>query len=367
MRFLNRLRIWKDLRRLETRVREEPSPSTFVDLGQVYINLGMIEETLAAAEEGLRLFPTSNELKNLQKFAKRKQLDGRVKDLRQRLNKEPTPRLFRDLAMLYVEMGDSGAVQATCEEAIRRFPQDVTAYTVLARARLVNYYRDLTSRDGIEAVRMLQEVVEIDPTHAPAYRMLADVLYRSGAVATAAEQLECLLLLTPDDPEVAAALAEVARQPEQRVEDLDVLFHAVECAGRLANGPLIRELPGGSDGSDELADIREALAQIADLPGVTKACYIKNTKALVKGDIKDGKDPFLRLARVVAKAAQRATRRMDIGSFSKAALDGEFGQICVCCFGDVIAAVLCSAESDTNQVLSELQELVAGSLCEASA
>lgn len=366
MRFLNRLRIWKDLRRLEIRVREEPSPSTFVDLGQVYINLGMLEETLAAALEGLRLFPSSSELRNLQRFAKRKQLDGRVKDLRQRLNREPTPRLYRDLAMLYVEMGDSGAVQATCEEAIRRFPQDITAYTVLARARLVNYYRDLTSRDGIEAVRMLQEVVEIDPTHAPAYRMLADVLYRSGAVATAAEQLECLMLLTPDDPEVAAALAAVVRQPDQRGEDLDALFHAVESAGRLANGPIIRELPGRGDGADGLANIREALAQIADLPGVSKACYIKSTKALVKGDIKDGKDAFLRLVRVVAKAAQRATRRMDIGSFSKASLDGDFGQICVCCFGDVAAAVMCSGESDSTKILAELQELVAGSLCEAA-
>lgn len=366
MRFLNRLRIWKDLRRLEIRVREEPSPSTFVDLGQVYINLGMVEETLAAADEGLRLFPSSSELKNLQKFAKRKQLDGRVKDLRQRINREPSPKAYRDLAMLYVEMGDSGAVQATCEEAIRRFPQDVTAYTVLARARLVNYYRDLTPRDGIEAVRMLQEVVDIDPTYAPAYRMLADVLYRSGAVATAAEQLECLLLLTPDDHSVAKALAEVRAQPDQRVEDLDVIFHAVECAGRLVNGPLIRERPGQTDDPDGLSGIREALAQIAELVGVQKACYIKATKALVKGDIKDGRDPFLRLVRVVAKAAQRATRRMDIGSFSKAAMDGEFGQICVCCFGDVVAAVMCTDEGDTTQILAELQELVAGSLCEAT-
>ncbi|HLU40295.1 MAG TPA: tetratricopeptide repeat protein [Planctomycetota bacterium] len=364
MKLLNRLRIWKELRHLEAKVREEPSPSTFVDLGQVYINLGMLNETLAAADEGLRLFPNSAELRKLLKFAKRKQLDGRIKELRQRLNKNATAKLYRDLAQLYVELGDFGSVQGTCEECIRRFPQDPGAHLILARTRLTNFYRDMTPRDGLEAVRGLQRVIELDPANATAHRLLAEVLYRTGAVRSALVHLERLHQLEPQDNSVALALDNLRRQPIPAHDDLEVLFHAVEAAGRLPYGPLVHE--SGRGGADEgsVGHIREALAHIAEVRGVHKAAYIRGAKALVKGDIKDGRDAFLRVVRVVAKAAQRAARRMDIGNFSKGVMDGEFGHICVCCFGDVIAAVLCAAGTPTDQILTDLQELVASSLCE---
>lgn len=367
MKLLNRLRIWKELRHLEAKVREEPSPTTFVDLGQVYINLGMLNETLAAADEGLRLFPNSAELRKLLKFAKRKQLDGRIKDLRQRLNKSASPKLYRDLSQLYVELGDFGAVQGTCEECIRRFPQDPAAYLLLARTRLSNYYRDLTPRDGLEAVRNLQKAVELEAGNITAHRLLAEVLYRSGAVRSALHHMERLRQLEPQDNEVALALEAVRAQPAQSYEDLDVLFHAVEAAGRLAYGPLIRESSRVSTEEGAVGHIREALAHIAELPGVHKATYIRGAKALVKGDIRDGRDAFLRVVRVVAKAAQRAARRMDIGNFSKGVMDGAFGHICVCCFGDVVAAVLCAEGAPTDQILTDLQELVASSLCEREA
>lgn len=364
MKLLNRLRIWKELRHLEAKVREEPSPTTFVDLGQVYINLGMISETLAAADEGLRLFPGSAELRKLLKFAKRKQLDGRIKDLRQRLGKSASPKLYRELSQIYVELGDFGAVQGTCEECIRRFPKDAAAHLVLGRTRLSNFYRDLTPRDGLEAVRNLQRVLELEPDNLTAHRLLAEVFYRSGATRVAVSHLEVLRRLEPQDNEVALALDTIRNQPQSQVEDLDVLFHAVESAGRLAFGPLVRESSrvGHEDGS--VGHIREALAHIAEVAGVHKAAYIRGAKALVKGDIRDGRDSFLRVVRVVAKAAQRAARRMDIGNFSKGVMDGTFGHICVCCFGDVVAAVLCQEGSATDQILTDLQELVASSLCE---
>lgn len=364
MKLLNRLRIWKELRHLEARVREEPSPTTFVDLGQVYINLGMVAETLAAADEGLRLFPNSAELRKLLKFAKRKQLDGRIKDLRQRLGKSPSPRLYRDLSQIYVELGDFGAVQGTCEECIRRFPKDPAAYLVLAKTRLSNFYRDLSPRDGLEAVRNLQQALQLEAENVTARRLLAEVLYRCGAVRSAIGHIETLCKLEPQDNELALALHSLRSLPAQQYEDLDVLFHAVESAGRLAYGPLVHETGRTVREEGSVGHIREALAHIAESGGVRKAAYIRGAKALVKGDIRDGRDAFLRVVRVVAKAAQRAARRMEIGNFSKGVMDGSFGHICVCCFGDVVAAVLCDEGSGTDQILTDLQELVASSLCE---
>ena len=364
MKLFQRLKIWKELKHLERKVHETPSPSTYVDLGQVYINLGMTDHTLKVAEDGLRLFPKSDELRKLQKFARKSKLNTRIKELRGRLNRAPHPKLYRELASLYLELGDFGAVHGIAEECIRRFPQDSGAYLVLAKARLTNFYRDLSARDGLEAVRNLHKVISLDPGNVKAHRLLAEVLYRVDAVRPAIHHLEILRDLAPGDREVETLLADaLSKKPAPGRADLEIRFHEVETMGRLVNTPVAKDAKPTRVASEEaIGSIRDSLAQLVALTGIRKTAYIKGSKALVKGDIRDGKDSFLRVVRVMAKAAQRVSRRMDIGNFSKGCLDGDFGHICICCYGEVCAAVLCDSGSPVDRIISELQELVAGSL-----
>jgi hypothetical protein len=98
------------------------------------------------------------------------------------------------------------------------------------------------------------------------------------------------------------------------------------------------------------------------MPGVSKATFIKGTRAVVKGSIRDGRDPFLRIVRVVAKGAHRFARRLDIGSASKSLVEGDFGCICVCVYGEALAGAQCKPGSDIDRVMAELQEIVAGAL-----
>lgn len=366
MKLFQRLKIWKELKHLERKVRETPSPSTYVDLGQVYINLGMMDHTLKVAEEGLKLFPRADELRKLRKFARTAKLNARIKELRAKSNRSPHPEIYRELASLYLELGDFGAVHGIAEECIRRFPQDHGAYLVLAKARLTNFYRDLSARDGMEAVRNLRRVIALDPGHVKAHRLLAEVLYRIDAIPEAIQHLEILRDLAPGDRDVerllSDALSKAQAQPQAK-QDLEILFHEVEAMGELTNTPVIRDNKPTRVASEEaIGSIRDALAHLVELDGVHKTAYIKGSKALVKGDIRDGKDSFLRVVRVLAKASQRVSRRMDIGNFSKGCLDGDFGHICLCCYGEVCAAVLCDAGSPVDRIISELQELVAGSL-----
>ena len=97
-------------------------------------------------------------------------------------------------------------------------------------------------------------------------------------------------------------------------------------------------------------------------PPVRKATFIRGSKALVKGAIRDGKDPFLRVVRVVAKAAHRFAKRLDIGSANKTVVDGPFGHVCICVYGEALAAVQCDTGTDLAQVMTELQEIVASAL-----
>jgi tetratricopeptide (TPR) repeat protein len=358
---IQRLRIRRELKQLEERARQSPSPTTFVDLGQVYINLGMAERAVELADEGLALFPESQELSKLRVFARRTLFKARMEDLRERLVKAPTARLYRELAALYLEMGDMGAVQGTCEECIRRFPDDPHAHMVLGQARLTTFYRDLVAREGLEAVRELQRALELDPQLDRARRLLAEVCYRVGATALAARELEHLRNVGRADQD-ALALLRQANARSSSGDNLEELFSRVESSGALANPPATQR-PRSHQPEEGISRIRDALAQIAELPGVRKAAYIKGTRALVKGDIRDGRDPFLKVARIVAKATQRFARRMDIGNCNKAIIDGAFGHVCVCSYGEVVAAVQCDLGVAVDRVMSDLQELVAGSLC----
>lgn len=361
MNLFQRLKIWKELKRLGARARENPSPSTYVDLGQVYINLGMCERTLLVADEGLALFPDSEELRTLRNCAQKSQLGKRINEVRARLNKSPDADDYRELAGLYLELGDFGAVHGTCEECIRRFPDDAEAHLILGKARLTSFYRDLSARDGLEAIRCLQKAIRLESS-AKGHKLLAEVLYRIGAVSQTIKHLERVREIDPTDQEVDTLYSR-AKATNSAGEDLDVLFHNVEATGALMNAPVTREtkpVPAGVD--ESISRIRDALAQIAELAGVRKAAYIKGAKALVKGEITDGRDGFLRVVRVVAKASQRFSRRMDIGNFNKGIIDGEFGHICICSYGEVVAGVLCDQGSPVDRVLTELQDLVTGSL-----
>jgi hypothetical protein len=359
MHLIQRMKIWKELRRLEQRAREQPSPSTFVDLGQVYINLDLHDKAERIADDGLALFPKSPELRQLAECAKKGLRHKRVVELRAKLTRAPSPQLFRDLAQVQIEIGDTAALHATCQEWGLRFPDDAGSWLVLGQARLVNFYRDLGAREGQEAVRCLQRAVEMDPQEPQARRLLGEVLYRVGAVNEACQHLEQLQALDPDDPELGTLLEHV-RSLGDKGEDVDSLLDDVE-----AHGSLLHPTPATapkSRGDESMARVRDGLAHVADVAGVRKATFIRGSKALVKGAIRDGRDPFLRVVRVVAKAAHRYARRLDIGSANKTIVDGPFGHICVCVYGEALAAVQCDDGTDLAGVMAELQEIVAGAL-----
>ncbi len=357
MNLIQKLKIRKELKRLEARVHESPSPSAFIDLGQVYINLGMLDRTVSLADEGLALFPRSAELRKLRKFAKKNQLSARIAELRAAIVKSPTPRVYSELADVYLELGDMDAVHGLTEECIRRFPQDTSAYLVQARASLTTFYRDLSARAGIIAVELVRKALKVESRDVAAHRLMADVCYRVGALATARRHLDELVRLGATDDEIRSMQAACRDAPAD--EELESLFHRAELRGGLTPRALGTE---GRRSNDPLKSARDALTGIVSIPGVTKAVYIVGAKALVRGDVSGGDDPFLRLVRVMARAAHRAARRMDIGSCSKGVVDGSFGRICLCSFGESLAAVQCEANSSVENVLEQLQELVANSL-----
>lgn len=360
MHLIQRMKVWKELRELEQRAREEPSPSTFVDLGQVYINLEMHDKAQRAAEDGLALFPKSPELRQLVDCARRGAGRQRIADLRAKLTRSPNPKVFRELAQLLIELGDTALLQTICQEWSVRFPGDAGAWLVIGQMRLVNFYRDLAARDGAEAVRCLEHAVRMDAAEPKARKLLGEVLYRIGAVRKAQEHLNVLRKFDAKDAEVEALLRHVGGFADTG-NDIAKLLADVEAQGCLLHPPVAVAIPKEQQ-EDSVARVREGLAQVAEIAGVRKATFIQGSRALVKGAIRDGKDPFLRVVRVVAKAAHRFARRLDVGSANKTVLEGDFGHICICVYGEALAGAQCDRGADLERIMAELQEIVAGAL-----
>ncbi|MCA8964249.1 MAG: hypothetical protein KDC48_05170 [Planctomycetes bacterium] len=360
MHLIQRMKIWKELRQLEQRAREEPSPSTFVDLGQVYINLDLHEKAQRVAEDGLALFPKSTELRQLLEFARTGLRRLRASELRAKATRHPSTKIYRELAQVQLELGDSGALSTTCQEWTVRFPDDAGAWLIMGQARLLGFYRDLAAREGLEAVRCLEKAVAMNAADDHSHRLLGEVFYRIGAVQKATGHLQALQKLVADDPEVAALLHYVSGL-QDRGDDIAKLLEEVEEHGSLLHPSMAASRPSGQ-GDEQLVRARDGLAHVAEMRGVRKATFIKGSKALVKGEIHDGRDPFLRIVRVIAKSAHRFARRLDIGNASKSIVDVDGGHVCVCVYGDVLAAVLCDRNTDLERVIDELQEIVAGAL-----
>ncbi|MFQ5505473.1 MAG: tetratricopeptide repeat protein [Planctomycetota bacterium] len=347
---------------MEKKAKENPSPSTFVDLAQAYINLGWIDHTLRVAREGLLLFPRSESLQKVHRYALMNQLKHRVQELSQQISRSPTPELYRELAEVYNDMGDLGSLIGTCVECLRRFPNDTQTHLIVADARNQAYYRSLRAQDGRSAMDSLLKVLELDPSNLKAHRLIAHLFFRIGAIRQAREHLELLRDLEKSDEESRRMLNQIADQADND-EEPEILLERVETRGALPNRSISAlEKQKVVANEEAISGIREGLSRLVQNEGVCKAAYIRGGKALVKGDIRNGRDPFLKTVRVIAKAAQRAVRRMDLGNFSKGIVEGSFGHICICTFGDVSAAVQCASGTRIDDILSDLQELVAGSL-----
>jgi tetratricopeptide (TPR) repeat protein len=359
MNLLQRMKVWRELKQLEQRVREEPAPTTFVDLGQVHISLDMHDKAERIAEDGLSLFPKSIELRQLLDTARRGLRRKRMDDLRAQLLRAPDAAAFAELTGLQVELGDRAGMQRTCQEWGLRFPQDPGSWRVLARAHLVNYYRDLAASEAASAVRCLEMAIEREPEEAPTRLMLAEVLYRIGAARRAEGQIRAVLQAAPQDAAAAALLAHVTALADDG-DDVDALLADVEEHGALRHPTPATAAPQVN--AESFVGVRDALGDVTQIEGVRKATFIRGTKAMVRGAVRDGRDPFLRTARVVGKSMQRFARRLDIGQANKSVVEGGFGAVCVCAYGDAMAAAQCDAGADFERVLSALQEVVAGAL-----
>lgn len=355
-------------KRLE-RANESPSVQTFADLARAAVASNDFEEAERMIDEGLDLFPSSNELDRLRRLVRQHRLADRIRELRRKIEFHPAPALYHELVDLQLQCNDTRAAEATCSDWRRMFPIDSGAELASIRILLARFYKDRAAADGRAAIAGLDRLLARDPGHARALRLMAELCSRIGALGRACEVLDNLAKIVPDDPEVEAWRRKVGQAMETAPSktDLSRILREVEETGQFPDPVPPREDEEARKRKDVdknkkprvLDSARPALARLSKLAGVRLVIFVRGSAALVRGAPAGGAEPIARSTRAISIHAKRTTRRMGLGSFMDATIDTDLGSVVICCGDPSTASAVIDKSAPVAPVRAALSDLAA--------
>ncbi len=119
----------------------------------------------------------------------------RLNDLKLRWQRDPSSRLFLQLADEHRKLGQREEAVTVLEQGLEHRPNDLSALVALGRCRL-----ELEQVEG--AIEPLETVVSRDPTHIVASKLLLEAHLQRGDAAKAGQRLDTYRLLNDRDPEL---------------------------------------------------------------------------------------------------------------------------------------------------------------------
>ncbi len=324
----------RSLNRMRERVQAAPSIANYADLARAFATGGDLDEAERILEEGLDLFPRTSELERLRRLVKSQQLSDRTREVRRRLEFHPTPALFHELVELQLQCNDPAAAEVTVADWRRLFPADAGVELASIKIALRRFYSERAAADGRAAYAGLERLLQRDPGHARALRLLAELCSRIGALSQAADALTRLSQIVPDDPGVARWRETIemglAKNDRARV-DLSRALRDVEETGQFPD-PVAPD-----DDPEKIAEkkrraapraldaARPAFARLAKCDGVRLVVLVRGSAALVRGARPGTAEAIARAARAISVSAKRTTRRLGLGAFVEVVAETDDG------------------------------------------
>ncbi len=184
----------------------------------------------------------------------------RLDDLKQRWERDPSSRLFLQLADEHRKLGQPLEAVAVLEKGLEHRPNDLSALVALGRCRL--------ELDQVnEAVAALETVISRDPTHIVANKLLLDAYLQQGDAERAQARLETYRLLNGRDPE----LGHLEYRLERLRADQPTEASTVVLAEFVAEEALTDD--SGDDGSGDFELVAEETAPGDGEPAVVSTVF----------------------------------------------------------------------------------------------
>jgi tetratricopeptide (TPR) repeat protein len=303
---------------------------------------------LEVAEKGVYENPRSEIVLGAYRFLKKETLGDDLKRLRQKLDKEPNPISYSQLADAYKEIGDHDKAIDLCRKAIDLFPDHEGPWIILGRTRLDRFREDWIPRDALLAVEYYEKALDLNRNSYKTLIDLAELYTEIGAKRRSVKKCEAILYFAPEDEKALSLLRKAQSMPDQKREDLDELVaqyaekkrKAAQRRGRKANephGPAGRLAKSPALLQKKLETLKATIegfyaAVATDLEGNAIASNAARAidQAAISGAVGQ-----------VFEAASDCSLRIDIGHFKRGVFEGPSGFIYLVVFDEIRIAILC--------------------------
>jgi tetratricopeptide (TPR) repeat protein len=363
--FVDRVKQAARIRQLRRRLSRAPTPGVYADLAELHIQKGQTNQAHRIALEGLELFPNARRLLAVSRFAKRQELQDRIRLLDETVSVRPHPNAFTELASIYWELGDGDRAEEVCTRCAELFPQNENPYLLAGEIRLDRFLEEGLERDGRMAMENLLRVSRLNRNNVKSHLLLARLFHACGAMTRCCDHLRTMLSITPTAREIRQFLTGLerrhAREEPGEPEDLGELLAEVHRTGRFANDP--DEFPAVKgvrtvrrDGHLDLDELREGISWLARAPGIRRAVVLDGDGEVLleAGQVaRPTRSAFAALVRSVGETAFDLSRRMDVGTLQRADIEGPFGMLRLARFPGVLCCVLGDSAREAARAMDE--------------
>lgn len=332
MRILQGWLVSGRIRAAKKRLAENPSARRYAELAQEHALLKDLDRALKVLDEGMLAFSGDAELRRMSNVFRQLALEDRTRALARELETAPRPALWREMCEMLLEAGRL----ARAEEAAAQWyqtTQDGEAQYYRARARAERFFADRRRDDGRMAYELAdtaEKLMEGDPRPLD---LRSQIAARAGAWGEARRDLARLLEITPGDPTLEARFR-MAVAMFDGPKTIDQAFREVERSGRLADEPRDRNpkapVVDSAEGEDPVASpsrARPLLQQIARIPGIQAAFYLRGSTALVQGPKGPTAERTARTVREILAVSRSAARRLGLGHAAEVRIEGDHGTL----------------------------------------
>ncbi|MFT7668408.1 MAG: tetratricopeptide (TPR) repeat protein [Planctomycetota bacterium] len=309
------------VRNAARRLASSPSAPNYVLLAQAYVAAGRLPEVIKVCVEGLKLHAGSAELERLHNRAATLSREDRVRELQRELKHSPRPALWKELCDILLAAGLLARAEKVAEQWFDDCEDDEALFH-RATVRSERYFADRRRDDARVALELLNAYTRKGRASEKALRLNLLIYSRCGAWVEARTLIARLLELSPGDPSLEARFRTVASMAENS-KSLDQALREVERTGKFVDDELVTER------RDSAPSIRPMLQEIAALPQVNGAFYVKGGTALVQGPRGASAERYARGVRELVSSTRGFARRLGLGQPLEILLEGDFGNLSI--------------------------------------
>jgi len=352
--FLRRWKLKRALKRALKEVRSAPNPRNTAHLMQCYMDLGMFEEAENVGRQARKLYPLSATVKETMRRLKRIKYDQQIRQLRERIRRNPNPTSYAMLAELYRDIGETEKTLELCREAMHNFPTHEGVYLIVGAIRYERYLKNRHPKDGVAAVENFEKALKLNNSNYKVLRCLGQLYLELGMPRKAMEKLRSALSYMPNEPQLMEMVKQAREMPPESDDDVEEHFKALyERYKQQAESQVVLRF-----GLDELNAI---FARLPDLEGAyLLVAMTKDGRRLASRQFAQGIDEnvALRCMKAIFDVTNDACLRMDIGPFVRGIFTGKTVRIHMFRFDDMLVGLFVYAKVHKRTAEQFLNDLI---------